>query len=58
MHIPNKPYLRPSIHLSESHEPQVCKSSLTMCFHGRKTVPALEFVFLLVELQLLFQLRC
>lgn len=58
MHIPNKLYLRPSIHLSGSHEPHLYMSSLTMCFHGRKAVPALKPIILLVELQSLIQLCC
>lgn len=58
MHIPNKQYLRPNIHPSESHESHLCMTSLTMGFHGRKTIPALELIFLLVELQSLFELFC
>lgn len=33
MHVPNKLYLRPSIHLSESHDSHLCMGSLTMGFH-------------------------
>lgn len=58
MHIPNKLDLRPSIHLSGSHEPHLCMSSLTMGFHGRKAIPTLKLIILLVEPQSLLELLC